>query len=178
MLYLIQLDPDEILGQMPYNNLATPDALAVSAQNIYAAGSDVAASPMVQASGDGEKWYSTSQTERVTQSTQITSLRWLSPCRKNSNGVGIGIVDEDGNVIVFPPGSPGQVLVPNPDPDGPPVTWKTEIKNNFSATTDPTVNDDDFDGYSAGSLWINVVTPAVFICSSSSAGAATWLQLY
>jgi len=46
--------------------------------------------------------------------------------------------------------------------------------NNFSATTDPTANDDSGDGYSVGSQWMNTNTGDRFLCSNASVGAAVW----
>lgn len=45
---------------------------------------------------------------------------------------------------------------------------------NFSATTNPTVNDDANDGYSLGSQWLNTVTGGMFVCTSAAVGAAVW----
>ena len=47
-------------------------------------------------------------------------------------------------------------------------------QNNFSATTDPTANDDSGDGYSVGSQWLNTNTGDRFLCSNASVGAAVW----
>lgn len=49
--------------------------------------------------------------------------------------------------------------------------------NNFSATTDPTVNDDSGDGYSVGSEWWNTSTGDRFGCTDATAGAAVWISL-
>lgn len=51
------------------------------------------------------------------------------------------------------------------------------LKNNWSATSDPTVNDDSGDGYAAGSLWINTSGARVFVCVDATAGAADWDQI-
>lgn len=51
------------------------------------------------------------------------------------------------------------------------------IFNNYTATTDPTANEDSDDGYAAGSLWLNLVASRVYICSDASVGAANWIQL-
>ena len=50
-------------------------------------------------------------------------------------------------------------------------------KHNFSATTDPTVNDDSSAGYNVGSIWINTSTKSVFQCTDATTGAAIWTQL-
>jgi len=46
--------------------------------------------------------------------------------------------------------------------------------NNFSATTDPTVNDDNTQGYSGGSRWTNTVSGDRFTAISVATGAAVW----
>lgn len=48
--------------------------------------------------------------------------------------------------------------------------------NNYTATTDPTVNDDSGDGYSAGSLWVNTTSGDSFRCTSAAVGAAVWVS--
>ena len=50
-------------------------------------------------------------------------------------------------------------------------------KANRNATTNPGVGDDTGDGYSPGSLWINVTTDAGFLCMDATLGAAIWLQI-
>ncbi len=50
------------------------------------------------------------------------------------------------------------------------------IKNNFSATAAPTTGDDDADGYSVGSLWIDVTNDNAYICLDASTGAAVWQE--
>ena len=54
------------------------------------------------------------------------------------------------------------------------AVWHKEPKNNFAATTSPGVNDDDTDGYSAGSMWINTAMATSYICLDASTGAADW----
>jgi len=51
------------------------------------------------------------------------------------------------------------------------------ILDNFEATTNPTVNDDDTQGYSVGSQWVNVTTDEAFICVDDSIGAAKWPEI-
>lgn len=50
-------------------------------------------------------------------------------------------------------------------------------KQNFTATTDPTVNDDSDDGYGVGSPWVNTSSGDVFICGDATVGAAVWIQI-
>jgi len=46
--------------------------------------------------------------------------------------------------------------------------------NNYTATTNPTVNDDSADGYGVGSFWLNQTSGGVYVCFSASVGAAVW----
>ena len=45
---------------------------------------------------------------------------------------------------------------------------------NFTSTVDPTVTDDNTQGYSVGSRWINTITKTIFTCVLSTTGAAEW----
>jgi hypothetical protein len=49
-------------------------------------------------------------------------------------------------------------------------------KNNYAATTDPTVGDDTNDGYAVGSVWYNVPDDRYYVCVYNAAGAAVWLE--
>ena len=48
------------------------------------------------------------------------------------------------------------------------------IANNYVATVDPTVNDDETAGYADGSYWLNTTTPEIWICVDPTTGAAVW----
>lgn len=48
--------------------------------------------------------------------------------------------------------------------------------NNVSATTDPTANDDETEGYEPLSTWINTVSGEIFIAITVAEGAANWQQ--
>ena len=48
-------------------------------------------------------------------------------------------------------------------------------QNNYTATVDPTVNDDETLGYSSGSYWYNAVSTDTFFCVSAATGAAIWV---
>lgn len=50
-------------------------------------------------------------------------------------------------------------------------------KDNLIATSDPTSDDDDTEGYCVGSNWINTSTGDMFMCVDSSTGAAVWNEL-
>jgi len=58
-------------------------------------------------------------------------------------------------------------------------TWQTvnDIKNNFSATTDPTIGDDSADNYQVGSIWVNVSQGTIFIALDVTLMNAIWLQV-
>ena len=64
------------------------------------------------------------------------------------------------------------------DSTGGAAVWKNTtpagILNNFSATSNPTINDDSGDGYSVGSRWINLTTDNEYVLLDSSSGAAVW----
>ena len=57
------------------------------------------------------------------------------------------------------------------------------LANNLNATTDPTVNDDEADGYSIGSLWLNANATSeasgvrLYLNADASAGAAIWRRI-
>jgi hypothetical protein len=50
-------------------------------------------------------------------------------------------------------------------------------KNNFAATSNPTLTDDSVAGYAVGSMWENTTTGRVFICVGNTGGAAVWREL-
>ena len=45
---------------------------------------------------------------------------------------------------------------------------------NLAATSAPTTGDDSGDGYDVGSIWVNLTTDIIYVCSDSSLGAAVW----
>ena len=51
---------------------------------------------------------------------------------------------------------------------------KRGMRVHVSAASDPTINDDEGDGYRYGDVWINLGTPEAFMCMDPSAGAADW----
>lgn len=52
-----------------------------------------------------------------------------------------------------------------------------ELKHNYTATTDPTVDDDNTRGYSVNSLWVNQTADIAYICVDASTGAADWMPI-
>lgn len=50
------------------------------------------------------------------------------------------------------------------------------VKNNYSATAAPTVNDDDGDGYAIGSQWYDGTNDNMYHCLDATTGAAVWVQ--
>lgn len=57
--------------------------------------------------------------------------------------------------------------------------WRqiTTGRMNLNATTDPGVSDDSSAGFSASSLWVNISTKEVFLCSDASVGSAVWTSI-
>ena len=49
--------------------------------------------------------------------------------------------------------------------------------NKLDATTAPTTGDDTGDGYSVGSLWVNVTADNAYICADATSTAAVWLRI-
>jgi len=52
----------------------------------------------------------------------------------------------------------------------------SSLLNKLDATSAPTVNDDSGDGYSVGSLWIDVSAKEAYRCVDATVGAAVWLN--
>lgn len=50
----------------------------------------------------------------------------------------------------------------------------TSAQVNYSASTNPTINNDQTQGYSIGSQWINTSTGNIFFCTSATTGGANW----
>ena len=48
------------------------------------------------------------------------------------------------------------------------------LKQNYVATTDPSVNDDLLLGYNIGSVWVNTASKSFFVLTDKSSGAAVW----
>ncbi len=51
-----------------------------------------------------------------------------------------------------------------------------DLKDKLDATVDPTVNEDSDDGYTVGSMWINVTDDRAFVCLDASVGNAIWRE--
>lgn len=49
--------------------------------------------------------------------------------------------------------------------------------DNITATTNPDVNDDSADGYSAGSVWVNTTTDEIYFATDVAVGAAVWRKM-
>jgi hypothetical protein len=50
-------------------------------------------------------------------------------------------------------------------------------KQKLNATTNPSSSDDSGDGYSVGSMWIDITNDHVYICVDTTVGAAVWKQI-
>lgn len=53
----------------------------------------------------------------------------------------------------------------------------TDIQHLVQSTSDPTVNDDEDDGYVIGLEWINTTTNDIFKAAAVPAGAAVWKKI-
>lgn len=51
------------------------------------------------------------------------------------------------------------------------------VLNKYNATAAPTVGDDAGDGYSEGSMWVDVTNDKAYICLDDSSGAAVWREI-
>lgn len=56
------------------------------------------------------------------------------------------------------------------------MPFDNALLNNLSATTAPTVTDDNTKGYAVGSVWINTSTNMPYTCTNSGTGVAVWSQ--
>jgi hypothetical protein len=52
-----------------------------------------------------------------------------------------------------------------------------QIKHSLHQTTDPAAGDDEDDGYSIGSIWLNTTADRVWICTDDTSTAATWIRV-
>lgn len=52
-----------------------------------------------------------------------------------------------------------------------------DAKNNFSATVDPTANDDITEGYDIGSRWLNPANEQMYVCVKATDGQAVWKKV-
>ena len=60
------------------------------------------------------------------------------------------------------------------DASDPHPQYAFRIKNNLTATTDPTINNDSSEGYTVTSKWVNTATTEVWMCLDDTAGNARW----
>ena len=58
-----------------------------------------------------------------------------------------------------------------------PVSRTPGILNEWQATADPGLTDDEAAGYSVGSKWRNATDSRIFVCSRARAGQARWMLL-
>ncbi len=57
------------------------------------------------------------------------------------------------------------------------INIKLSAKPKFDATSAPTVDNDVDEGYSAGSLWVDVTNGKAYVCLDSTDGAAVWFDI-
>lgn len=79
-------------------------------------------------------------------------------------------VPANGDVLVWSTASSEWVPGAAPSPSG-------ALKNKYSATVDPTVNDDADDSYDVGSSWVNTNTERAYVCLDTTVGAAVWKEV-
>jgi hypothetical protein len=100
--------------------------------------------------------------------TTNTGLRWGAVDLANADavtgvlplargGLGVGSLGQDGIIISD-------------------TTGVREVKYNFNATVNPTVNDDVDGDYEVGSRWYNITDAVEFVCLSNTNGAAVWVS--
>lgn len=95
---------------------------------------------------------------------------WLSGTGAPSNGVGLDgdfYLDTVNVGVYYGPKTAG--VWGSSHPFSGPLT-------NYSAVIAPTVSNDNTQGYSRGSVWINTVTNSVYVATSVATGAAVWVQ--
>jgi len=72
-------------------------------------------------------------------------------------------------------GEAGKAVIVNSTEDG--VEFGTVLPlSKYDATTAPTADDDSADGYSVGSLWIDVTNDRAYVCVDATEGAAVWMR--
>ena len=84
-----------------------------------------------------------------------------------------------GSVWINTASNTGYICTAN-TPNGSAVWNKLGVdlgKNNYAATTEPTVNDDSTAGYDVGSHWYNVTAKTLSIMFVKTAGAAVWKRI-
>lgn len=85
-------------------------------------------------------------------------------------------VDSDG--VYVSTGTTANTIAAGNDSRFPTSAQKaTLVVHKHDAIVDPTGDDDSADGYSVGSIWVNVTDDKVFLCVDSTEGAAVWEQL-
>lgn len=91
----------------------------------------------------------------------------------------IGNATDDGTKPAAPEGDGDTWISGNTLSIGSSGSW-VDYRISFdkvNATADPTTDDDDTDGYSVGSLWVNVTLDKTFVCVDASTSAAVWNQI-
>lgn len=96
------------------------------------------------------------------------------------NGIPIPLSSVQGDVLIrnatqwtrLPAGFPGQTL----ESQGAAADASWGARDSFAAI-DPTVNNDNTQGYGVGSHWVNTSTKRVWYCVNSATGAAEWIRI-
>ncbi len=70
----------------------------------------------------------------------------------------------------------GQTAILETDMEALHILAHSYPKHNYTATTTPTVNDDELDGYGVDSRWFDQINQIPYTCIDASAGAAVWVS--
>jgi len=56
------------------------------------------------------------------------------------------------------------------------ATLAAQPQNNFAGDGAPDADNDETEGYSVGSVWVDITNDASYTCADASEGAAVWLE--
>jgi hypothetical protein len=133
-------------------------------------------------------------------STNITGTASSAPISGTFGNIKINTneittTNDNGNITIAPNGT-GELIYTGANTNNNSVTTKNYVTNaisaitketiglgnvantkNNSATVDPTINDDETQGYTIGSQWVNTNTDTVYYCTDASTGIALWREV-
>jgi hypothetical protein len=100
---------------------------------------------------------------------------WLSGVGAPSNSLGFNgdfYLNTSNTAVFYGPKANGTWPAPTPFGGG------SGAQNNLTATRNPVATDDNTQGYSVTSVWLNTSSSAYFVAESVATNAAVWYQLY
>lgn len=100
---------------------------------------------------------------------------WLSGVGAPSNSLGFNgdfYLNTANTTVFYGPKANGAWPAPTPFGGG------SGVQNNLTATRDPIATDDNTQGYSVTSVWLNTTSHAYFVAESVATNTAVWYQLY